>query len=386
MKKKLFKWHSYAGLIAFLPILLLCLTGSFLVFKYEIDTLIRHNMVSVPEADMSQERMPLDSLVNQVNTKYSDHEVVGWVLFQEPERSDVVYLMPKGTSDWYHIYLNGYTGEFLSQPAQATDYLTDWILEFHASFLLHETGLAIATVFSLFLIFLGISGLILHKKFWKNLFKLRTNARRILYYSDLHKLIGAWFSPILLVLGFTGGYWNVAHLLHELEHHAEGDHFVMEERMYSNTLSFDDVLNRASDHVEGFKTTYIAFPNEPGDQLSLYGDVPEKSFLLSQYSSVVRFDRDTGEHLSSYDIRQAPALHLIVDSFRKLHFGTFAGTASQIIWVIAGLAPLILTISGLYIWWKRRGIRQRKANKKANAAVAPNAIEPETSEGKEVNV
>lgn len=359
MKKKLFKWHSYAGLIAFLPILLLCLSGSFIVFKYEIDSLIRDDVVGVSVTE-NQQRLSQDVLLNMVGERFHDHEVVGWVLFQNPERSDVVYIMPRGTSDWYHIYVNGYTGDILSQPAQSTDNLTDWMVEFHASFLLHETGLFVATIFSLVLVFLGVSGLILHKRFWKNLFKLRTSAKRILYYSDLHKLFGAWFSPILLVLGFTGAYWNVAHLLHELEHHMEDDHFVMSERMYGRNLSLDQLLSEASNHVEGFKTTYISLPHEPGDELSLYGDVPGDSFLTSQYANVVTYDRMTGEYLSSYDIRNAPLWHVIVDSFRKLHFGTFAGTTSRVIWLLAGLAPLILTFSGLYIWWKRRAIRQRK--------------------------
>jgi uncharacterized iron-regulated membrane protein len=131
MNKTLFKWHGYAGLFAFIPILLICLSGSILIFKYELDSLIRGDMVNVAHVS---ERLTTDELKNTVNNVYPDYEISGWVLFQEPKRSDVVYLMKKGTSDWYHIYINSYTGEILSPPSVATTYFTDWLVEFHASF------------------------------------------------------------------------------------------------------------------------------------------------------------------------------------------------------------------------------------------------------------
>jgi uncharacterized iron-regulated membrane protein len=378
MRKKLFKWHGYAGLLACLPIFIASITGSILVFKYELDTLIRGEIVSV---DSVTERQPIDTLINTVNEKHLDHEIVGWVLFQNPERSDVVYLIPKGQSDWYHIYLNGYTGEFLSIPALATEYFTDWIVELHAALLLDHTGLAIVAAYSLILMFLGISGLILHRAFWNNLFKLRTKSRRILYYSDLHKLVGAWGSPILLVLGFTGGYWNIAHLVHELDHVDEAP-FVITDRMYSPALSFDDLMQDTQSRIEGFEVTYIRFPNEPDDQIIFYGDVPDSSFLASQYASNITYDHETGDYQSKSDIRSAGALHHIIDSFRQLHFGTFGGLVSRIIWFVVGITPVILTITGLYLWFKRRKARQTKKQKIAKKHQSEKKVEKLNTEGK----
>ena len=360
MKKTLFRWHSYIGLISLLPLILISVTGSLLVFKYEIDTLLRGEMVN---ASVASTRLPMNELITSVNQAHDPFEIVGWVLFQEKEKSDVVYLIPRGTEDWYHIYVDPYSGEFLSKPAQATDYLTDWLLEFHASFLLSEGGVAIVFVYSLLLIFLGISGLILHRKFWRNLFKLRTQARRVLYYSDLHKLVGAWGSPILLVLGITGGYWNIAHLLHEYEHYVEDDHYVMEYRHYNENLSFDELIADTQNHLEGFVATYIRFPHEEDDHIKFYGEVPDTLFVTSQYSSTVEYHRETGEFLGTYDIRQAPTLHVVIDSFRRLHFGTFGGLTSRVIWLIVGLIPVILAASGLYLWLKRRKARAAKRNK-----------------------
>lgn len=359
MKKKLFKWHSYVGLISLLPLLIVSVTGSILVFKYEIDTLLREEMVN---SEVAETRLPLDELITKVNAYHDPYEIVGWVLFQEKQRSDAVYLMPRGTDDWYHIYVNPYSGDILSEPAKSTDYLTDLLVEFHASFLLNESGVAIVFIYSLLLIFLGISGLIIHRKFWKNLFKLRGQARRILFYSDLHKLVGAWGSPVLLILGVTGGYWNIAHLLHEYEHYIEDDHYIMEHRLYNEALSFDDLIVDSAVRHDGFVATYIAFPHEGDDHIRFYGEVPDTLFVTSQYSSTVEYHRETGAFLSKFDIREASALYVFIDSFRKLHFGTFAGMASRIIWFIVGLIPVILAFTGAYLWLRRRKARVAKRN------------------------
>jgi uncharacterized iron-regulated membrane protein len=362
MNKTLFKWHGYAGLFAFIPILLICLSGSILIFKYELDSLIRGDMVNVAHVS---ERLTTDELKNTVNNVYPDYEISGWVLFQEPKRSDVVYLMKKGTSDWYHIYINSYTGEILSPPSVATTYFTDWLVEFHASFLLDHTGLIITTIYALILMFLGISGLIIYRKFWLNLFKLRTKVRRILFFSDLHKLVGVYSTPIFLVLGITGGYWNIAHLLHEYEEHEEEVAFVMQERLYSDELSVDALQKEAQSRIQNFEATYIRFPNGDKDTFAFFGDVHTNNPLISEYASFISFDRDNGKYLSHIDIREASALRVFVDTFRRLHFGNFAGIISKLWWCLVGLAPLVLTITGLYMWFKRRKQRQAKQQRLA---------------------
>ncbi len=355
--KTLFKLHGWVGLFAFLPLLVICLTGSVLVFKYELENIIRPQMVTV--SDQGQ-RQPMDTLKDNINAQFENHEIVGWVLFQNKERSDVVYLMPKGTEDWRHIYVNGFDGSVLSSPAKNDDFITDWLLELHANFLLDDTGLVITTIYSLLLIVLGISGLMLYKKFWKSLFKIRWQARRILFFSDFHKQVGFFSAPIFLVLGITGAYWNIEHLLHEYEHHESGESFVMQERLYNDSLSIDDLQQQAEKSLSTFKTTYITFPYEEDVHFTFYGDVNTNNPLNSEYASSVTFNRNSGDFMSSYDIRTAPFLNVFLDTFRPLHFGLFGGMTVRVMWCVAGLMPLILSFTGVYMWLVRRKKKRAK--------------------------
>lgn len=366
MNKSLFKIHSTLALFAFIPLMVICITGSLLVFKHEIDRLLMNDKVRVaPQA----ERLRLDSLLERVNIAYPSYEVVGWVQYLDEGRADQVYVMERGTNEWSFVHLNPYNGALLSMPVPHDHYFTDWLLGLHYTLLLHDAGTAITALFSIVLLILGITGLILHRRFWKNFFTLRWNSRLVVYFSDLHKMVGVVSSPILIILAFTGAWWNIAALLHEYEEHADGhEHPVMERRLYNDKLSLDTLLQASKNRIAGFRATYITLPYEPGVNIAFWGDVPTNNILASPYASVVSFDPKSGELLSASDIRQSGMGAQIVDSYERLHFGDFAGLFFRIIWAIIGLAPLLLAVTGVTLWWKRRHQRRRARNKKQNAA------------------
>lgn len=358
MNKALFKWHGRLALLSFVPLLVICTTGSLLVFKHELDRWLMPNKVRV--AQVADARLPLDELRERIHGEVPGHEIVGWVLFQDPGRADLVYVMEEGTSDWSYVLLDQYSGRLLAEPRGITHYLTDWLLDLHYAFLWHEGGLAVTSLFAVVLCVLGISGLIMHRRFWKNLFRIRRKARRVVYFSDLHKTVGTLASPILLVLGFTGAWWNIQELVHEYEHLRDGEeHHVMRERLYNDELSLGGLLDRAAGEIEGFTPTYVSMPYEPGLPITVYGDVPDANPLISQYASYASFDAGDGELQAQQDIRQAGPGARVLDSYRRLHFGNFGGLISRILWAVAGMMPLVLAVTGVSLWFLRRGKKRR---------------------------
>lgn len=363
MNKFLFKWHSRLAIFAFIPLLVISVTGSVLVFKHEIDTLLMEDKVRV--AKVGEERLPMDALRDRVHAAAPGHEITGWALFQDPGRADLVYVIPHGSSDWSYLLMDQYSGELLAPPREITHYLTDWLLELHFNFLLSDAGMAASAVFAVVLCLLGLSGLILHRRFWLNLFRVRWKARLVVYFSDLHKMVGVITSPILLILGFTGAWWNISELIHEYEEHSDGaEHHVMTGRLYNDDLSLDSLLARTQQRVQDFDPTYISMPWEPGRPITVYGDVPDSNFLISQYASWVAFDAGNGERLAEQDIRAAGLGVKVIDSYRRLHFGDFGGLASRIVWAIAGLMPLVLAVTGVTLWSLRRRKMKRAAENK----------------------
>ena len=73
--------------------------------------------------------------------------------------------------------------------------------------------------------------------------------------------------------------------------------------------------------------------------------MPTSNPLTSEYASIITYDRASGKNIYQADVRQAGTIHVVVDTFRKLHFGYFAGLPSKIIWCVLGLSPFWLSMS-----------------------------------------
>ena len=142
-----------------IPILVISITGSILVFKPEIDRWLMPKSAKL--IDIADQRQPLDILLTKIAIQLPEYEMGTWEIMSDGETADAIYVINRGTFDWYKVYFNPYTAKTLSQPVPLDHYITDWLVELHYTFLLHESGIFFGIVFSLALLFLGISGLII---------------------------------------------------------------------------------------------------------------------------------------------------------------------------------------------------------------------------------
>lgn len=372
MRRTLHKWHGWLGIIFMIPFLLICLTGSILVFKKEIDSLLLPNVATLQPS--SVERLPLDSLKNELNQQLPNFEIGSWEIFPAGhDEADRVFLIKRGTDIWHKVHLNPYTGELLSQPTEPGHYLTDWLVTLHYTLLLNDLkgmdfsftsehiGLLITLVLGLFLLFMGISGLIIYRKFWARFFTLRWNQRMMVIFSDLHKMAGTFASPVLLVLGITGVYYNGLIFYEEWTEHGSGqEHHVMAERLYSDSVNIDRIVADSERRIEGFKPTYLLFPFEPELPFTVFGRARTGNPLLSNYGSVSNYSAESGDYLNTYNLNEQHAGLKTLDAFRRLHFGTWGGLPIKALYSFVGVLPLLLSITGGYIWWQRRNKRARR--------------------------
>lgn len=350
-----------------IPMLLITVTGAILVFKFEIDSLLMPQTATINQ--QGEKRLELNTLISTVNTLFPDYELGSWEIFNDGYEADRVFLIKRHTHDWYKIFFDPYTGTTLNQPAKLDHYLTDWLLELHYTLLLNDTfnrypllGLWIGLVSALILCILGITGLILYKRFWLKFFTLKWDRRLLIMLRRLHRFIGIWSSPVLLLVGITGFYFNLIEYLEESGEQVEGEH-VMVARLYNDQLDFDALLQDSQRQIEGFSPTYLVFPFEPDVSFIIYGEVPTLNPFSSAYGSTVSYGRLSGEHLANYDIRTASFGQKLVDSFRELHFGNFAGVTSKIIWFLSGTGLTVLAFTGPYMWYRRKKGRSQSKQK-----------------------
>ena len=366
MRKTLFKFHNYLALVAVIPLLLIVLTGSLLVFKFELDSVLMQEIVALDR--QGETRLGFNELIPEINQNFPKYEIGSWEFFNEGDEADRVYLIKKGSEHWYKVHLDPYSGEALDAPVPLNDSLTDWLLELHYTFLLNDVfesmphlGVILGLVFAVVLCALGVTGLIIYRKFWKKFFTLRWDKRMMAMTRSLHRLFGIWCSPVLLIIGLTGLYFNLIVYLEEVEEHADGGHYIVTERMYNDQIDFDALYIDSQTRMESFRPTFLLMPTEPGFSITFFGEISYANPFASQYSSTVTYAADSGEFQAIYDIRDAGIVSQSVDSFRELHFGNFGGLASKLIWCIAGLVMGFLAISGSYMWASRK-LKTRKTS------------------------
>lgn len=364
MRKTLFKLHSYLSLVALIPIVIASATGSILVFKAEIDRWLMPQAAALPYSESEKahlDRKNHNILQSTIESTFPMYIIGSWEIFNDGIEADRIYLIEKGTDDWHKIYFDPFANQVLSEPVSLTSSLTDWLLNLHYTFMLNgienddsQWGTLIGLLAAIILTFLSISGLIIHRRFWKYFFRLRIKKSIRVISGDLHRLIGTWSAPVILILGITGIYFNAIEYYHEVFEHGTEGHYQPINRLYDKKINFQSILDDSQDQLEVFTPTYLVYPYEPEMGITVFGFQPNLNPFSSSYLSTVTYDRATGELKSAVDGRKANVSTQVFDSFRQLHFGSFAGLTSKVIWSLLGLSPVFLALTGITIWIKRK--------------------------------
>lgn len=350
MRKKIWQLHSWLGLVAGLALVLIGLTGSVLVFHRDITRTLNPEIVTRTSA-VDAKRLPLSRLIAKVESAHPNFWVRGWLFYRGEDARDKVYLTPQGEEEWHILHVDPATGEASGPPVHLHDTLYGWFIELHYTFFADHIGMVITALLALVFILLSLSGLYLHRNFFENVFRLRWGQSWRIFSSDLHKAAGIASLPLNLLLGFTGAYWNIAHIAEEFSHdHQEPEVWTT----YKNRLEHIDKLPALAEaRWPGYALNYIYMPTAEDRQFYVFGQTPENHPFRSRYGSSLWFNAETLKINHAKDLRTAGWWSRIVDAFEPLHFGDFGGLVSKILWCLAGLVPGLLATTGIIISWRR---------------------------------
>lgn len=344
--------HRYLGLVAGLIIVIVGLTGSLLVFRQEINHFLLQSQFGqiVPQ----QQQVSILSVIDTVKAAYPDPKFT-LSFFELPTQANVPIRVELGSENRLttEVIVNPYTGKILGDriPQYA---IMDIVYNLHNALLTGETGTIIVGIAAFFLFVLSITGIILWPG-WRKLiagFKIKTNASIKRLNFDIHKVVGIIAAIFLAITGFTGFCWNFYTYTQPIIYAAtftptptEPKSKLREEK---STIDFAQMLKSAEEALPDAKTTYISFPSTPESVFMVGKQFPEEKEV---WRSRVYLDRYTGEVLKLRNSRSLSLGDEVVDAFNPLHFGTFGGLPTRILYVFVGLAPLILFITGLVMWW-----------------------------------
>jgi uncharacterized iron-regulated membrane protein len=220
-----------------------------------------------------------------------------------------------------------------------------------------ETGTVIVGIAAFLMCILTITGVFLWPG-WRKLiagFKIKLDAHPQRANFDIHKVAGIIFVVFLFLSGFTGFCWNFYDLttpiIYAVTFSPKPTEPVSKPIASKSTLGLTKQLKIADAALPGAVPKSIYFPSKPEDALRIRMKLPQEN--VEYGNSNVYLDQYSGDVLRVDNALKMPSGDRVINYFIPLHYGTFGGLPTRILYVFVGLAPLILFITGFLMSWYR---------------------------------
>jgi uncharacterized iron-regulated membrane protein len=349
-----FSLHRYLGLVVGSILIIVGLTGSLLVFQKEIDSFLMKRQFG--EVISQGQRLAVESIAKTVEAAYINSGLKLSALTLPVRLDAPISVSLKSTADkWIDVFVNPYTGAIMGTRDWEKS-LFGFVYSLHYQLLAGQTGQVIVGIAALVLLILSITGIILWPG-WRRLiagFKIKWDAHIKRVNFDVHKVAGIIAAVFLVMIAFTGFCWNFYQYTEPVIYAATFSPKPAEPKSKpvagKSSLELNQILKIADKTLPEAVTTYISFPDTPDGIFRVNKKFPE---VKEAYRSRVYIDQYSGEVLQVRNSRTLSLGDKVTDAFTPMHYGTFGGVATRILYVFVGLSPLILFVTGFVMWWYR---------------------------------
>lgn len=363
--KKLFKQlHLWLSLPAGIFAIILCLTGALLVFQRDIQQLIGAAQYYVSDYKERQ-MLPLDSLVNvAVQVAEADgRELTSVTLYADPSRTlDVGVAGKKGA--YYNI--NPYTAELTGEGAPAGSFFTE-VRALHRWLMLdgegRRIGRTIIGISTLFFLLILVTGVLIafpkNRAQWKQFLTVKRGRKSQVWWYTSHRAFGWYCVIFLLLMAVTGPMWSfdwyrsgAAKLFGvDLPKRAgkSGGHDGSEQRkaQVPNTLAWNNALAQIKERVPHYVSISLS-------KKSATVKTPGHHYRASD---TYKFDRK-GNIIAVERYGDLPAERKVMGYAYLLHAGVWGGWLVKLLYFVACLGGIYLTVSGYWLYIKRLTARK----------------------------
>lgn len=355
LNKTLFRIHGWIGLTFGLLLFIVCFSGTIATVSSEIDWLmnpaIRADRVASPSGP-SWERWYQGVSAAHPGAhvlSLSAPPAAGWAA-----DASVAY----GPLDFRHVYVHPATGEVQGTFSQFN--VARFFRSFHKQFYIYPGDLPHGTwvvgPLALVLLFSIGTGIGFYRIRRSDLLMQRRGRGARTWLSSFHRAGGVWMLAFSLIFAVTGLWYFVERVaqdvglpLQGVEALTTGDAATRQPN--AERASLDTAVASARETFPELQVQTIYFSTRPGAALTLYGEA--EAWLVRPTANYVLVDPYTGEVLRRQDARDLPPLVRLVQTVDPLHFGSFGGLPTKLLWLAAGLVISISILSGAFLWFLR---------------------------------
>ena len=347
IRRSLLALHQWVGLAAGLFLVVISVSGSALVFENEIDRALNSATSFVTPGAQT---LPIETLVARVQRTFPADQVTGVRIADKPDQAYELSLRSR-----HGAMVNPYTGDVLGLRNHEASFAR-WVHLVHTRFVAGEIGEKMVGGFSVAMLGLAITGLVLwwprkilsvgSASSWK-----RTNF-------DLHNVLGFYSSLVMLFITLSGvliafeGYTDP--LVKRLNDVADAPAPQSAPVAGGTRISVDDAIAIGARALPGAFASNVGIPNGPKAVFRILKKFPEDRTPAGR--SRVYVDQFSGRVLLVENTRTAPLGTRILNLKRSAHTGDIFGAPTQALYFIVSLGIALQAITGALIWWNgRRG-------------------------------
>lgn len=363
------RWHTYLvvwtihrvqGLAFGALILLASITGSMLVMHHELEHVFEHDRHLIAPA-VGAARLPITTLVRAVAPLApADYRAFRLMPAEAPEASDqIMFVSPDGRTRW-SAFVNPYSGAILWHGTDQSLF-TPWLLALHMHLRLGGWGYVVTGLGGAGLFLLGATGLYLCRgrlgTLWRRPMRLTRGARVAL--GDLHQWLGVASLYFSLILGLTGAIYAATTAPGQIAApKPPGAPFDL-----ARLAPLEPAVALARERFPGAEIRRISFPSSskaPATILVLHRDAP-----VWQKFSRLDFDPVTGALRSARPGATASVSEKFSAMLSPLHMGFYGAPWVKWAYVVGGLAPALLALTGFFLWQSRNKISSAPSRPRA---------------------
>lgn len=405
--------HRYVGLIMAVFLLIAGLTGAILAWYHELDAMLNPQLMQIRAP--SPDAQPLSPFVlrEHVKARYPEAWVNYISLNNRPDAAAVFSL--EGAIDSKtgqpidlpndEIFLNPYTGAVLGERkwgaiTQGWHNLLPFIYKLHYALALDQLGMllmgVVATLWTVdcfvgaYLTFpassrkqSSISRNTVRQSWWKRwwpAWKVRWQGGRYKLNFDLHRAGGLWPWVMLFVLAWSGVAFNLKEVYHPVMQtlftmQPDQDEVIpkLPEMQIKPGMSWPVALQIGRklmadlSQIKGFSVRYEnSLGYNPLTGVFRYQVLSDLD-VGDQYAGTnVYFDSNTGDQVGFYLPTGETSGDTITSWLMTLHTAMIWGIPFKIFVTFVGLAVAMLSVTGVYIWWKKRRARRIDQQRRTN--------------------
>jgi uncharacterized iron-regulated membrane protein len=341
--------HQWLGLAGAVFILIMGFTGSALVFENEIDRMLNPSISYVkPEG----RPLPVADLLARANAANPEDSIGSVRIAEKPDQAYELSSRVRRST-----FANQYTGEILGSRDREQSFAR-FLHLLHTRFAAGPPGESVAGWFTVLMLFMAISGIIL---WWpRKIAGVTTGGSWKRTTFDLHNVFGFYSSVVMVLISLSAVLIAFERTMDPIVLKLNGaagepaDPAALQSSPLpeARRTTPDEAIGIAERTLPGARVTAINVPATPKAIYRILLKFPEDRTPAGR--SRIYIDQFSGKVLLVENTRTAPLGTRILNLKRSAHTGDILGAPTRALYFVVSIGIGVQVMTGVLIWWNSR--------------------------------